>query len=398
MKVYDVYFDGYYHLRWGRVKEHFKQIEDPWSVVKNQTQMLMKVLIEKHTDQEFRDQIKANAYQRDKRRLDYRNGSRYRDLQTSFGTIRNIKVPRGRKSGYQFSLFERYKRRHKEFDTAVLWASIGGLSQRKTRQMFKGILGNDLSEATISRILKDLDQHLKEYRNQPITSEYKYLFIDGFWIHILQGDVLVEQCVICAIAMTRDGQSEMLGFKLADSESEDSVRSLLQDLYRRGLKNIDLIIHDGSKAIQSASQWIYPYAGHQRCIFHKQMNVTQNIKNTKNKSLLLKDTKAVFKAPSKKQALRLAQKVKSNWQKKEPKAIRCFLQDLEQCLTYFEYPKTHWLSIRTTNQVELKIRHIRARIKSIGCFRNRFSAERYIFGLIKTIGHDLTDLNLHTFS
>ena len=74
------------------------------------------------------------------------------------------------------------------------------------------------------------------------------------------------------------------------------------------------------------------------------------------------------------------------------------MQDLKHTLTYFDYPKQHWTAIRTSNYLELQIRHIRARIKSIGCFKNKFSAERYIFGVIQTTGRNLTDIRLSKFT
>jgi putative transposase len=118
-------------------------------------------------------------------------------------------------------------------------------------------------------ILKSLDQKLKEYQQFPIALKYKYLLLDGFWIHILEGDVLTKRCVVCAMGITDTGEHDLLGFKLMAGESEESIKVFLNDLHRRGLTDIDLIIHDDSKGIENASKLIFPYAEHQRCVFHK---------------------------------------------------------------------------------------------------------------------------------
>ncbi|MCM8796848.1 MAG: transposase [Candidatus Omnitrophica bacterium] len=70
-------------------------------------------------------------------------------------------------------------------------------------------------------------------------------------------------------------------------------------------------------------------------------------------------------------------------------------------LLTLSFPKERWPMIKTANYLELYFKQIRSRIKKIGCFRNRFSAERYIFGLTKLIYHNLEDVALneplHTF-
>ncbi|MCX7929039.1 MAG: transposase [Patescibacteria group bacterium] len=126
-------FDTHYTTRWCRIKEFFNsEISDPWTMIKNQTRVFMKNLIEDLCEIEFSQQIKAGYREITPERLDYRNGKRRRILKTSFGTIRDIRVPRGRKPGYKFSLLRRYKRMHQEVDTAILWATLCGMADKRT--------------------------------------------------------------------------------------------------------------------------------------------------------------------------------------------------------------------------------------------------------------------------
>ncbi len=389
-------FDSQYTTRWRRVKEFFDhEIQDPWSLIKNEARMLIKNRIETLCKIEFDEQIKRGYREVTPERLDYRNGTRKRILKTSLGTIRDIRVPRGRKPGYKFSLLRRYKRMHQEMDTAILWATLCGMSDKRTAEFFKGFVGNEFSEATVSNILKGLDDELKAFRTFPIAIKYAYLILDGLNIHILEGGVLEEKVIIFAMGIDKFGKADILAFMLVNSEDEESYKILLNDIYKRGLTSVDLIIHDGAGGITSACQWVYPYAQHQRCVFHKQMNLIQNIKHYKNKNPMIKESKKIFRAQSKKDALRLAEQFKYRWQRKESKAINCFFKDFEYCLTYFSFPKEHWAMIKTTNYLELYFKQIRSRIKKIGCFRNRFSAERYIFGLTKLIYHTLEDVTLN---
>ncbi len=389
-------FDSQYTTRWRRVKEFFDhEIQDPWSMIKNEARMLIKSRIEALCQIEFDQQIKTGYREIVAQRFDYRNGRRKRSIKTSFGTIRDIKVPRGRKPGYKFSLLRRYKRMHQEMDTAILWTTLCGMSDKRTTEFFKGFVGNEFSEATVSNILKGLDDELKAFRTFPIAIKYPYLILDGLNIHILEGGVLEEKVVIFAMGIDKFGKSDILAFMLVNSEDEESYKAMLNDLYKRGLASVDLIIHDGAGGITAACNWVYPYAQHQRCVFHKEMNLLHNIRRQQNKAPMIKEAKRIFKAQSKKDALRLAERFKCRWQRKEPKAINCFFKDFDYCLIYFSFPKEHWPMIKTTNYLELYFKQIRSRIKRIGCFRNRFSAERYVFGLTKLIYHKLEDVTLN---
>ncbi len=388
--------DSQYTTRWRRVKEFFgREIQDPWSLIKNEARMLIKSRIENLCKIEFDQQIKRLYHEVTEESLDYRNGTRKRMLKTSFGPIRDIKVPRGRKPGYKFSLLRRYKRMHQEMDTAILWVTLSGMSDARTTEFFKGFIGNEFSEATVSNVLKGLDEELKAFRTFPIAIKYPYLILDGLCIHILEGGVLEEKVVIFAMGIDKFGKADILAFMLVASEGEESYKTLLNDLYKRGLTSVDLIIHDGAPGIIAACNWVYPYSQHQRCVFHRQMNLLQNIRHRKNKRPIIKESKKIFEAGTKKEALKLSAQFKQRWQRKEPKAIRCFFKDFEYCLTYFSFSKEHWAMIRTTNYLELYFKQIRSRIKRIGCFRNRFSAERYLFGLTKLIYHKLEDVTLN---
>ncbi|OQX80475.1 MAG: hypothetical protein B6D56_05025 [Candidatus Omnitrophica bacterium 4484_70.1] len=52
------------------------------------------------------------------RRIDYRNGYRYRDLLTIYGNIERLKVPRLRKQRFRRKVFKNYRRKMEAVDRA----------------------------------------------------------------------------------------------------------------------------------------------------------------------------------------------------------------------------------------------------------------------------------------
>lgn len=237
-------------------------------------------LIQDCVNIEFALQIRAERYEHSPNRLDERQGKYERNLTTTFGTSR-IQIPRLRfnKVKIHYSLFERYQRRQKKFDRMVLLSMLLGISVRKQRKFFRSFIGDSISHATASRLIRSLESDLQYFRTKPIEDIYKYLIIDGLWVKVYDGR-LKDKVLLFVLGVTKDNKKEIIAFKLAKGETEEEVTSLLNDVYRRGLegKNLKLIASDGAKGIRSAINMVYPYARWQLCYVHKLRNLNSHIR------------------------------------------------------------------------------------------------------------------------
>jgi hypothetical protein len=58
----------------------------------------------------------------------------------------------------------------------------------------------------------------------------------------------------------------------------------------------------------------------------------------------------------------------SSWREKYPKAAECLQTDREELFTFFDFPASHWVHIRTTNPIESTYATVRLRTKKTkGC-------------------------------
>ena len=151
-----------------------------------QAHRVIQNLIQSFIYEEFTLQIGAKRYEHLPTRLDERQGKYQRYFTTTFGTSR-INIPRLRKNNIKihYSLFKRYQRRQKKLDNMVILSMLLGLSVRKQRKFFKSFIGDAVSHSTASRLLKNLEVELQEYRTRPIEDKYKYLLIDGLWLSLI---------------------------------------------------------------------------------------------------------------------------------------------------------------------------------------------------------------------
>jgi len=337
---------------------------------------------------EFREQIKAEEYERSEERADIRSGTYPRIFTTTFGKTRLL-IPKVRKKSrdYVYKLFVKYQRRQQKFDNMIVLSLLLGFSTRKQQRFFQAFIGDSVSHQTASRLLQNLADDLRAYHTRPIEDKYRFLILDGFWVHIKELDIK-KRPILFALGIAKDGKQEIIAFKLAKGETEEEYANFLNDLYRRGLlgKALELIIQDGSEAITAAVNTVYPYTPRQRCYTHKLRNLLQNIRHKiKHRPKMAKQASNIYKAPSRHEAIRRFRIFVNCWKNIEPKAVRCFQDEFYQTLNFYDFPKEVRSVISTTNHLERFLEEIRRRIKIQGYFKNERSLNLWVFGLIKHI-------------
>jgi len=337
---------------------------------------------------EFKEQIKVGEYERSEERSDIRSGTYPRIFTTTFGKARLL-IPKVRKKSrnYVYNLFAKYQRRQRKFDDMVVLSLLLGFSTRKQQRFFQAFIGDSVSHQTASRLLQNLSDDLREYQSRPIEDKYRFIFIDGLWVHIKEVDIK-KRPILFALGITQDGKQEIISFKLAKGETEEEYTSFLNDLYRRGLKGkvLELIIQDGSEAITAAVNMVYPYTPRQRCYTHKLRNLMQNIRyKFKHRARLMKQASNIYKAVSRQNAIKRFRLFVNRWKDKEPRAVKCFQDEFYNTLNFYDFPKELRSAISTTNHLERFLEEIRRRIKIQGYFKNERSLNLWIFGLIKHI-------------
>ena len=334
--------------------------------------------------EEFAEQIKAKRYEHAPLRIDSRKGEYQRHFTTTFGTsLVNIPVARdGTKITYK--LFDRYQRRQKKFDDTVVLSMILGLSTRKQRKFFNAFIGDAVSHGTASKLLKNLEGDLAEYRTRPIEDKYKYLLIDGLWVSVMSNGHLRKMVILFVLGITLDNKKEIIAFKPAKGETEQEVSGLLNDIYRRGLvgKHVRVVASDGAQGIKQGIALVYPYAKWQLCHTHKLRNLSSNIRHkVAHRRRMMAQASGIYKSESRRQAIKRFVRFCDKWRSLEPKAIRCLEKDFYDTIVYYDFFEDKNF-ISTTNHIERDLEEVRRRIKTQGYFKSEQSLSLWVYGII----------------
>ena len=319
----------------------------------------------------------------------YFNGYYGRNLVSPFGKIEDIPIPRfrdgfGNNPPTILNSFEGEKDRVWELlrDMHLL-----GISQRKVKHLAQKHLGLTISTKSIKEAAHELVMNESAQINKKLLEdEYEYLFMDGIWEKVKgNGWDKTKAVVLCVLGMKTDGTRKLIGFTLARAEDENSWLELLSDIKNRGLigRTLSMVIMDDSGGAKAAIDKIYPNTLIQNCIVHKLRNV-QSKTSYNNRASVTEDLKAITNANSPHEAMLAAKTIVKKWYIREQTAMNSLKHNFEYCLTYFQFPRDKWSSIRSTNILEREFREVRRRTKVNDHSINNFeSARRYHEGIFQ---------------
>lgn len=328
--------------------------------------------------------VNASPYQRTVERRDYRNGRYERDLGTSMGVIEDVPVPRTR-GGFRTELFERYQRRQAELDQAICEMFIAGASTTQVGVVVEALSGTQPSPSTVSRVFHGLEEEFEQWKQRPLQAHYWYVFADGTYFTVIYDGRGEKMPILAVLGIDPAGQREILGFTIGDRENQNAWEGLMDNLKERGVRQINLWITDGGKAMINAIENKFATARRQRCVKHKMENVLGYIPK-KQQPQLYPELKAIFYQANREKAELTAASFVAKYERIYPTAIDCLRRDLEACLTFYEFPEEHWKFIRTSNVIERLFCEVKKRShKMAAAFRNEDSCLLLFYAVVRSL-------------
>ncbi len=315
----------------------------------------------------------AQRYERSPDRVDTRAGNYERKLHTKAGEV-TLKMPKLRRQPFETAIIERYRRRETSIEEALIEMYLAGVSVRRVEDITEALWGTRVSSGTVSKLNKKVYKHIEAWRNRPIEGEYPYVYLDGIVLKRSWAGEIKNVSVLVAIGVGKDGYRRILGVTEGYKEDKSGWSSFLAHLKERGLRGAKLVISDACLGLVESVADYYPEADWQRCMVHFHRNVSSHVPSTKTKQVALM-LKAIYAQESLQTAReKAAQVVQSLRDMKMRTAADLVESKIEETLTYYRYPQTHWVRIRTNNPLERIMREIRRRTRVVGAFPDGNSA------------------------
>ncbi len=201
-------------------------------------------------------------------RVAQRNGYRHCDLDTRVGTI-DVQIPKLRAGTYFPEwLLERRKRAETALITVVADCYLAGVSTRRMDKLVKTLGIHSLSKSQVSRMAADLDEHVEQFRHRPLDDAGPFTFVaaDALTMKVREGGRVINAVVLVATGVNADGRREVLGLRVATSETGAAWNSFFADLVARGLGGVRLVTSDAHAGLKAAVKAILPGAVWQRSL------------------------------------------------------------------------------------------------------------------------------------
>ena len=326
----------------------------------------------------------AQRYERSPDRVDTRAGHYERKFHSKAGEV-NLKMPKLRKQTFETAIIERYKRRETSIEEALMEMYLAGVSVRRVEDITEALWGTRVSSGTVSKLNKKVYKHIEAWRNRPIEGEHPYVYLDGIVLKRSWAGEVRNVSVLVAIGVDQEGFRRILGVQEGHKEDKAGWSAFLEHLKGRGLKGIRLIISDACMGLVEAAAEYYPEADWQRCSVHFYRNVFSHVSRGKMRQVSAM-LKAIHAQENREAALEKSEKVVAELRAMRlQKAAELVEQSVAETLTYYAYPQTHWLKIRTNNPLERIMREIRRRTRVVGAFPDGDSAVMLVAARLRHI-------------
>jgi len=342
------------------------------------SQLLMEVEVEQ--------QVGAKKHERTGKRSNYRNGYRQRSWETRVGEI-ELAIPKLRKGSYYPSLLEPRRPAEKALLAVVQEAYLKGVSTRKVDDLLKALGLTGIDKSKVSRICKELDQAVEQFRQRQLQENYPYVWLDALYLKVRQNHRVVSLAMVIAVGVDNQGERHLLGFDLGGSEDEAFWLAFLRSLVKRGLKRVQLVISDANEGLKKALNQVFVGASWQRCRVHFMRNLLARIPH-RDKKAVADAVRLIFDQPSRQSAEGQLRQLVEKMNPTYPKAATLLLEAELDILAYKSFPNKHWRRIHSTNLVERLNKEVKRRTKVVGVFPDQPAVIRLVGTLLMETDDD----------
>ncbi len=351
-----------------------------------------------------------------------RSGYFHRLLDTQYGRIPQLRVPKLRDSNHEreWQILKRYQRGLQSLLDMTLCLYVLGLSLRDLQEALYHLLGSVLSLTAVNRVTLEAQRKMEARRQSLIEETPPILIVDGVWIdilytldekkldragHLRQMRQAQERVILAAMAVWPDGTYQLLHYEIAEGEDSQSWFNFFEHLIERGLnpQAVKLIVSDGISGLPGVITQCLPNAQQQRCTTHKvrgmkryltyqQLSVSDEATaaefdeqqaKQQRRFEIQEDAYDIYRAQSWIEARQRLNAFVEKWQNLEAKAVEIFLRDIELTFTFYQFEAELHPRIRTSNLLERLFEEFRRKADEIGAFPNEMSCLTLFFLVVQ---------------
>jgi len=297
-------------------------------------------------------------------------------------TVRRPRV-RDLTDRFESKVLPLFTRRPQEVGELLPELYLHGLSSGDFELALRGLLGEGapLSASSIQRLKARFTLEYETWTNRDLSNlEVVYWWADG--LYVKAGIADRKSALLTIVGALTTGEKIVLACENGERESKESWLMVLRSLRERGLTFPRLTVADGHLGIWAALGEIHPAGEEQRCWNHKLTNVL-NALPRKAQPQAAEVLKAMPYAETQTECERQRDAFVRLYRKTDPKAVDTLLRDWDRMVTFYVFPKEHWVHLRTTNVVESPFAAVRLRTDASRRYKRVDGAQAIIWKILR---------------
>ena len=306
-----------------------------------------------------------------------RNGKSRKTVRSIHGDI-EIETPRDRNGSFEPQLIKKGEKQLGGFDERIVSLYARGMSTRDIQAHFEDVYGVEVSPTFISQVTNTVLDEVKAWQQRPLAPVYPIVYLDCLVVRSRETGSVQNKSVYLALGVNCEGEKELLGLWLAQTEGAKFWLSVMNELKNRGLEDIFIACVDGLKGFPDAIEAVYPNTQVQLCIVHQIRNSLRFV-SWKERKAVAADLKTIYAAATLKQAEQALEQFAEAWDKQHPSISKSWRDNWTRLSVFFDYPPQIRKVIYTTNAIESLNASLRQVTKTRRSFPNDDSVLKLLY-------------------
>lgn len=306
-----------------------------------------------------------------------RNGKSRKTVRSIHGDI-EIETPRDRNGSFEPQLIKKGEKQLGGFDERIVSLYARGMSTRDIQAHFEDVYGVEVSPTFISQVTNAVLDEVKAWQQRPLAPVYPIVYLDCLVVRSRETGSVQNKTVYLALGVNCDGEKELLGLWLAQTEGAKFWLSVMNELKNRGLDDIFIACVDGLKGFPDAIEAVYPNTQVQLCIVHQIRNSLRFV-SWKERKAVAADLKTIYGAATVKQAEQALEQFAEAWDSQHPSISKSWRDNWTRLSVFFDYPPQIRKVIYTTNAIESLNASLRQVTKTRRSFPNDDSVLKLLY-------------------
>ncbi|GHO63702.1 IS256 family transposase [Ktedonobacter sp. SOSP1-52] len=317
-----------------------------------------------------------------------RNGKSRKLLQSEQGPV-EISVPRDREGSFEPQLVRKHQSRLEGLEQKILTLYAHGQTTRDIQAQLQEMYGVEVSPTLIANVTDAVIDEVHQWQTRPLDALYPIVYVDCLVVKVRESQRVINKALYLVLGITMQGQKDLLGMWISQTEGAKFWLSVFTELHNRGLKDIFIACVDGLTGLPEAIETVFPRTQVQLCMVHLVRNSLRFVAYKHSREVAA-DLRAIYTASTQMEAEFNLELFAEKWDQQYPTISASWRAHWTNVIPLFAFPEDIRKIIYTTNAIESLNMTLRKMTRNRRIFPSDESVFKIMYLAVQTVSKKWT--------